>query len=274
MQTPTTTAELGRKTVKDFEAQWSAYTDNSGYYGSGELLADLMEPLVSPRELAGARVADIGSGSGRIVRMLAQAGCAHITSVEPADLGEVLRANTREFADRITYLRATGDQLPPTGDLDLVVSFGVLHHIPDPLPVVRAAHRALRPGGRLLVWLYGQEGNELYLRLVLPLRRLTHRLPHPALAALSSALRVPLVGYIGLCRAFELPMRDYMLSHLDKLSPDAQRLTIYDQLNPAWARYYTRGEAEGLLRDGGFVNVRSFHRHGYSWTVVGEKAPR
>ncbi|MCS6915674.1 MAG: class I SAM-dependent methyltransferase [Myxococcales bacterium] len=263
--------ELGQKTIRDFEIQWSKFPQNRDYYGSLSLFEDIIEPLVSVREFVGARVADIGSGTGRIVRMLAQAGCASILAVEPANLGAIIRRNTQEFADRISYLQATGDQLPPTGDLDFVVSIGVLHHIPDPLPVVRAAYHALRPGGRLLVWLYGREGNELYLRLVQPLRRVTHRLPHAALWALAGVLSVPLEGYLMLCRHLQLPMRAYMLGHLGRLSPAERRLTIYDQLRPAWARYYTRQEAEDLLREGGFVDVRSHHRHGYSWTVLGTR---
>jgi hypothetical protein len=46
---------------------------------------------------------------------------------------------------------------------------------------------------------------------------------------------------------------------------------MYDQLNPAYAKYYTRTEAIDLLERAGFVNVRVHHRHGYSWTVIGEK---
>jgi hypothetical protein len=66
-------------------------------------------------------------------------------------------------------------------------------------------------------------------------------------------------------------MHAYMTEHLGRLSRDAQVLTIYDQLNPAWARYYTESEARALFADAGFVDIRLNHRHGYSWTVVGTK---
>src|SRR5690606_6178895 len=95
----------------------------------------------------------------------------------------------------------------------------------------------LKPGGKAIVWLYGYEGNELYLRLVGPLRAVTKRLPHTALMALVWLLFVPLKIYIALCRVFPLPMHAYMRKHLGRLDGPAQRLTIYGQLNPAWARY-------------------------------------
>jgi len=45
----------------------------------------------------------------------------------------------------------------------------------------------------------------------------------------------------------------------------------FDQLNPAEARYYRRAQAMELLEAAGFQDVQLFHRHGYSWTVIGTK---
>ena len=46
---------------------------------------------------------------------------------------------------------------------------------------------------------------------------------------------------------------------------------IFDQLNCSYARYYTRSEAVALLERGGFQDVKAYHRHGMSWTVMGTK---
>ncbi len=263
-----TSDELQRKTIADFGEQWVHYSDNAGFYGSLELFKDAFGPLLSPEDIAGRRVADIGSGTGRIVHMLVMAGAAHVTAIEPSESFSVLEANTRALGERVHCVRTTGDAMPE-GDFDLVVSYGVLHHIPDPQPVVAAAWRALRPGGRLAVWLYGHEGNELYLALPEPLRAVTTRLPHAALATLSALLTVPLSAYAAACAVLPLPLRDYMLSVIRRLSWKKRSLNVYDQLNPAYARYYRRDEAVALLADAGFVDVRIHHRHGYSWTVTG-----
>jgi SAM-dependent methyltransferase len=263
--------QTGQRTIDDFGEQWTAFQGNEGYYGSQELFSDVITPLATPDEFKGKAVADIGSGSGRIVRMLASAGARRILAVEPSAAMDVLKTNTAQLSDRIEYLQVTGDALPPKADLDWVVSFGVLHHIPEPAPVVRAAFHALKPGGRMLVWLYGREGNGLYLAVAQPLRRLTTRLPHATLTKVSSALQPVLARYAVLCESWSLPMRSYMRDHIARLSPEAQMLTIYDQLNPQYAKYYSRAEAENLLRDGGFVDIQLHHRHGYSWTVCGRK---
>ena len=261
---------LKRQTIEDFGDQWTRYRDNEGYYASADLLADIIEPLLPMGEIRGKRIAEIGSGTGRIVNMLLDAGAQHVIAVEPSAAFQVLRANVRS-PGAVTTLNITGDLLPPSGDLDLVVSIGVLHHIPDPAPVIRAAYNALRPGGTMLAWLYGREGNEVYLAVAEPLRAVTRRLPHRLLAGIVWMLYPALTVYIALARRFKVPLGDYLNNYLGKLAPAQRRLVIYDQLNPAYAKYYRRDETHALLESAGFSNVRAHHRHGYSWTVVGEK---
>jgi SAM-dependent methyltransferase len=267
------TTELTNRTIEDFGDQWAHYTENDGYYGSTELFADIFGPLLAPSALKGKSVAEIGSGSGRIVSMLLAADVSHVVALEPsAKAMTVLRANTAQHADRITYLECTGDKLPEDPAQDAVISIGVLHHIPDPSPVVAAAYRALKPNGRMLIWLYGREGNRAYLSLVLPLRAVTTRLPHMLLAPLCRGLNVTLAAYIWLARRFPVPLRGYMTEVIGHFSAEKRYLVIYDQLNPAYAKYYRRDEARLLLKNAGFKDVMLHHRHGYSWTVVGRRA--
>lgn len=258
-------------TIEDFGAQWTRYRENKDYYGSVALLQDIFGPLLPTENVTGRNVAEIGSGSGRIVLMLLRVGAAHVTAVEPSRAMDVLRVNTREFGPRVDYVHARGEEIPRNRNFDYVFSIGVLHHIPDPDPVVRAAFEALRPGGKMLIWLYGWEGNGAYLWWVVPLRKLTVRLPDRLLALLCHGLNVLLAGYIGLCRFLPLPMRAYMREHMSKMSWHARYLTLFDQLNPAEARYYRKSEAADLLKKAGFADIQLTHRHGYSWTVIGTK---
>jgi SAM-dependent methyltransferase len=258
------------RTVKDFGEQWLRYPDNEGFFGSLELFSDMIFPFLKPEEIRGCRVAEIGSGAGRIVNMLLEAGAEHVIAVDPSDAFHVLCRNINQ-PEKVTCLKITGDQLHAYGNLDYVFCIGVLHHIPDPAPVIEGAFKALRPGGHFLVWLYGKEGNGLYLALITPLRVLTKRIPHLMLAFLVEIMYWPLVIYIKFCHRLPLPLRGYMLSVLEKMSPEKRRLIIYDQLNPAYAKYYTKLEAGKLLSDGNFENIRTHHRHGYSWTVIGTK---
>lgn len=263
--------QLQAQTIADFGEQWTRYPGHEGFFGSVELFNDHFQPLLSDRDLKGCRVAEIGAGTGRFVRILVLAGATQVVAVEPSEAFEVLKANTHAERDRIVYLKATGDRLPPTGDLDYVFSIGVLHHIPDPGPVVAAAFRGLRPGGTFAIWLYGREGNGAYLAVAGTLWSFTRRLPHRGLDLFVKALYPAFWVYMHSSRWLRLPLAAYMQRVMLPLTPAKRRVVIYDQLNPAYAKYYTRAEAEALMTSAGFVDVRLHHRHGYSWAVTGRR---
>lgn len=263
------------KTIADFGEQWTTYRSNDGFYASQEMFADMLGPYEKSIDIKNAKAIDIGSGTGRIVMMLLEAGAAHVTAVEPSAAFDVLRTNLQESGitpERYTLLNCRGDEVPEECQADLAFSIGVLHHIPDPHPVVRAVYNALRPGGKFVIWLYGKEGNGLYLTFIEPLRKITKHMPHWALVGLVWMLYIPLCVYTLLCHVLPLPLKNYLLNVLFRMSPEKRRLVIYDQLNPEYAKYYTRRGAEDLLQSNGFKKVAVHNRRGYSWTVIGTKA--
>jgi len=264
--------DLSNKTIADFGTQWSHFTNNEGYYGSRELLQDILGPHTDLRDLSNKSIVDVGSGTGRIVNMLLAAEAAHVTAIEPSNSFNVLKTNTAGHKHKITYLQTTGEHIPLDRPFDYVISFGVIHHIPDPGPVIQASHKALRRGGKIILWLYAYEGNELYLSLAIPLRYITKRIPHRVLLHTASCLTVAAFLYGSLCRFLPLPMRIYMQYHFNRLTLDNKIMTIYDQLNPSYSKYYTKQEAFSLLADAGFTAIKLHHRHRYSWTVTGTKS--
>lgn len=261
------------KTIGDFGVQWRNFGDTNGWWSKAEgQLLDQFGPLLGIEDLKDKNVADIGSGMGRIVSNLIELGCAHVTAIEPSpEAFAVLKRNTEIYADKITYINAQGDEIPK-GNFDLVLSLGVLHHIVDPAPVVRAAHAALGDGGKFLVWLYGKEGNGLYLTLVSPLLRFTSAAPTWVIMGVSFVLTPIADFYTLLCRFMPLPMGKYFVNVYARFNFRARWLALFDQLHTTHAKYYTRTEAQELLENNGFTNIKLFHRHGYSWSVIGEKA--
>ncbi len=61
-------------TINDFGEQWSIYRDNKGFYGSMDLFSDIIFPFLTPGDVRNCKVAEIGSGTGRIVIVLLEAG--------------------------------------------------------------------------------------------------------------------------------------------------------------------------------------------------------
>jgi ubiquinone/menaquinone biosynthesis C-methylase UbiE len=102
------------------------------------------------------RMLDIGTGPGQIPLLVcARDPNARVTGV---DLSEHMLRHARAardaspFADRLDYRRGDAKALE-FGDasFDAVYSNTILHHIPEPTPFLREAHRVLRPGGALLI---------------------------------------------------------------------------------------------------------------------------
>jgi hypothetical protein len=122
--------------------------------------------------------------------------------------------------------------------------------------------------GLFFIWVYGHEGNEMYLRWVLPLRRLTAKLPHALLVAFCHALSAALDLYIAAAKRCPVPMRHYINNVIGRFSRKNRLLVIYDQLNLTYAKYYREREVRDLLTTAGFEDVRLYHRHAYSWSAV------
>jgi hypothetical protein len=76
---------------------------------------------------------------------------------------------------------------------------------------------------------------------------------------------------MAISRFVPLPLRGYINHVIGHFTPDRRVQVIYDQLKPAYAKYYTHDEARALLTSAGFTDVRIHNRHGYSWTVCGTK---
>lgn len=259
------------RTISDFGDQFAAFGAFDGYFASLELMQDTLGPLMQVDEFRGLRIGDVGAGTGRTVCMMLEAGAEQVVAVEPSSGVELLREHTKRYGDRVQVIHGRGEALPAGLNLDLVFSYGVIMFIPDPAPVIRAAYDALRPGGRIVLWLYGKEGNGPYLVLAHALRTITPHLPHAGLAALAGGLNVLLGGYIAACRWLPLPLHEYMTETLAGYSPKHRKIVVYDQLNPSYVKYYTRDDARALIEDAGFRDVKLHHRHGYSWTVMGTK---
>ena len=259
------------RTIADFGTQWLRFQVDHDYYGSKDCLSDIFGPLLSLDSVEGTKAGDIGSGTGRIVGMLLDSGADHVTAVEPSEAFRVLQQRFESQPETVELIQGRGEEIARASGLDLVTSIGVLHHIVDPNPVVRAALAALRPGGRIVVWVYAHEGNRLYLSIFKPLRGITQHLPDRLLYGLSSVLNLAVDMYLWLCNWLPMPMKSYFVDHLGRLTRDQRRMTIYDQLNPAHAKYYRRHEAEALLSANGFTEIEAYYRHRYSWTVTGIK---
>ncbi|MEU3723453.1 class I SAM-dependent methyltransferase [Streptomyces sp. NPDC031705] len=131
--------------ARSFDAAAALYhAHRPGYPGA---LFDAVEELAG-RPLRGARVADVGAGTG-IASALLDARGARVVAVEP---GDGMAAEFRRAHPAIPVVRGDGNRLPlASGSVDFL-TYAQAWHWTDPARSVPEARRVLRPGGALALW--------------------------------------------------------------------------------------------------------------------------
>ncbi len=124
------------------------------------LLNDLLN-VGSLRELhlqGGERILDVGSGLGQLSRAMARVTGVRVLGIErsAAQLAEAERqAAQAGEAALVEFRQGDALQLPLRDDewgaFDLAHTRFLLEHLREPLPVVQAMVRAVRPGGRIVL---------------------------------------------------------------------------------------------------------------------------
>ncbi len=132
------------------QEHWDNYWDSAPAEEIYESVGDLAAELASRRDLAGARILEVGAGSGRDSLNLAELG-ARVTVLDysPSALRVVA---THDKAGKLSLSRGDALALPfPDDSFDIVFHQGLLEHFRDPRHLLAENARVLKPGGLLLV---------------------------------------------------------------------------------------------------------------------------
>jgi len=200
---------------------------------------------LTPEELKGKLVLDVGCGMGRFAEVATRWG-AQVIGV---DLSAAAQVAARNLADReFVALQADVFALPFAPEsFDFIYSIGVLHHTPNCEQAVKSLPQYLRPGGTLAIWLYS--AYKPWYRFSDFYRRFTHRMQPktlhrwlgvvvPLVNGIDGALRlVPGVGrpLSGLLR-YVLPVNRNpnkqwrVLDTFDWYSPKYQSKHTYEEV--------------------------------------------
>lgn len=138
--------------VADFGLQWRSFDPYPELVAlsHGHLYGRFLLPQHFFR---GKSVVDLGCGNGRLGRFAIPDAAAYVG----VDLSEALLAfEVPEGArDRVDLVRASLEQLPLLDACaDVVLCWGVLHHVDDYRAAMREIERVLKPGATLLLYVY------------------------------------------------------------------------------------------------------------------------
>ncbi len=259
-------------TRASFGYEWTHFAD---WRPSGETnFADYFAGL-DLDSLAGRLVLDAGCGMGRHARQVAP----FAAGVLALDFSDAIDAAARNVADRPNVQCAQADltELPVADEaFDFVYSMGVLHHIGDTEGTLRRLVAALKPGGRLRVYLYWKRRGAVGLALAAVTlgRRVTTRLPFPLLRGLCWALSVLLAACVvgpykalrraGITVSDRWPLAVYAKYPFNVLYNDQ-----FDRFSAPIEKRYSAGEVRALLESVGLRQIEVRPRFG--WIADGVK---
>lgn len=262
---------IRNKTIKDFNNQWklSGYL-NDDYWSSDQILFDHFGEIFDIKEITNKVISEVGAGPGRLIRTFLKFHPKKIFAIEPSDNG--IKKMNESFKDskNLEIIQSDGLNFKNNELSDIIFSLGVIHHIKNPTDVLTNIRKNLKKNGLIVIWVYGYENNLLYILFYKVISKITKYLPDKILYFFANILNLILIPYIFLCKFLSLPLRDYFLKVFNKFSWANRNLAIFDQLNPQYAMYYKKNEIIKELKDAGFSDLKIFHRHNYSWTVVGK----
>jgi SAM-dependent methyltransferase len=247
-----------------FGYEWDAYADILPEHE--EQFRRWTAPL-DPEDWRDKNFLDVGCGMGRNSFWPLKYGAAGGVAVDLDERSlESARRNLKPFPTMLV-MRASAYDLPFDARFDLAFSFGVIHHLEHPQQALEQMVRAVRPGGRVLIWVYGAENTRWLVSVLSPLRRivfsrlpirLTHHLSlYPAvLVWISLKLGLLPIEYFRVIAKFRF-------WHL--------RAIIFDQMLPRIAHYWPRQTVERMMAEAGLEDVRVTWVNQMSWAAIGRR---
>lgn len=262
--TPDTATAVHTGSADRFGYEWGRYAELKGIY---EEQFRRWTPFMTPEDWRGRSFVDVGCGMGRNSHWPMSYGAAGGLAIDIDERSLASARATLAPHPTMEVRRQSAYELGEVERFDLAFSIGVIHHLAHPGIALANMVRAVKPGGRVMVWVYGRENNGWIVRFADPLRKalfsrlpigLVHALSLAPTAVLWLALRLGLdrLEYFRLIRRFDF-------AHL--------RSIVFDQMLPKIANYWTRAEVEALMTGAGLEEVRLAWVNEISWAAIGTK---
>lgn len=225
-------------------------------------------------------VLDMGCGSGRFSRYLS----SRVGFIEAMDPSEAIWAAEKLLCgiDNVRMISASADSIPFADDtFDLVMSIGVLHHIPDTQMAMKNCVNKVKPGGHFFVYLYYNLDNRgfafrLLFKVVSLIRKFISSLPSGLKKFMCDLLAIlvymPIItagklfdktGFKGLAK--KLPLSYYQDKSFFIIRNDA-----LDRFGTRLEHRFSKAEIKEMMESCGLTHVRFSENKPY-WHAIGKK---
>ena len=245
-----------------FGSNWKKYNELNSIYE--EQFLEWILPL-QKKDLKNKKILDAGCGIGRNSYYCIKFGAkeVYLFDVEQSTVNiakENLKnyENAHVFEDSIYTLESISDD-----SFDLVMSIGVIHHLSEPQLAISKLFSKVKKDGKLLIWVYGYEGNEFLIKLLKILRFFTTRLPYKLVEFLGKIFALVLY-----CLLKVYPAKSMYWSRAKRMSLYVLEQIIIDQLIPKIANYYKKSELLNIFSEIKYQNIEINHTNQNSWSIL------
>lgn len=257
------TPEPSRPRQDAWAWQWSRFRDEERW-----LFADWIHPT-RLEDFRGKSVLDLGCGSGQHLDWTAEVA-ARVVGVDRSTAAIARERNRRH--PNVEVLEGDIATFDTPERFDFVYCVGVLHHTDEPARTFANIRRFVKPGGRLILWVYSREGNFLNRALLEPAKALLlGRLPRPVLSALAWALTLLLTPAVWTLYRLPLPWLPFYeyFENFRRLPLRRNCLNVFDKLNAPTTHFLSEQELRAWFSPERFEDVHLERYRGVSWRASG-----
>lgn len=224
---------------------------------------------------------DFGAGSGRWATRLTPY-FSMIYALEPSDGASAVLRNKFSNKSKVVVLQETvGMNSIPLASLDLAMSLGVLHHIPDTSLAIKEISRRIKPGGVFLCYLYyNLENKPIFYRLIFKcvnlIRQVTSVLPQRIKQIVSSVIAAlvywPLARFSKGLSKFGINTSNIPLHHYAEMPYVMLANDALDRFGTTLEQRFSKAEIMQMLSAAGFdVATVKFSKTEPFWTFSVKK---
>jgi SAM-dependent methyltransferase len=205
---------------------------------------------LSLEEVQGKLVLDAGCGMGRFADVVSRWGA----KVVGVDISRAVDAAFENIGKRpnVSIMQADLFALPfRDNSFDIIYSVGVLHHTPDCEGAFRSLVKYLKPGGRIVVWLYDR--NIVWGRMAQLYWQVTRRM-NPRLLHQLCKLAGPLYHIVKLPGLGKVVWRIFPID----TNPDSEWrvLDTFDWYSARYRSWHTYEEVQKWFEKEGLIQVQ------------------
>lgn len=250
--------------ISHFGGEWKAFN-----YLESEQLEEIREQFaayVSPLpegflQQSNLVIADFGAGSGRWAHFLLERA-SQLWLIEPGK--ESFSVLQQRFGnnEKVHLLNETvsGNKVP-NEFLDLAVSLGVLHHVPDTRLGVADIFKKIKPGGYFLCYLYySLENKPLAYRMIwnisnkfrVGISKLPYRSRRIVCEVIAASVYFPLARFSKLVEKIGVNPKNIPLHHYKDMNFYVMRNDAYDRFGTSLEQRFTKAQISEMLEMAGF----------------------